>query len=165
MLGLLRVADMRQISRQVWACRGLPGVWLRGGHFQMLALMPLQSIITERRAHVRQPLRTSAALLLGDGRILLARTIDVGARGAAVVADVDPGEAAEVLLKVRLPARSHGSRLFEAPGKVVNTVFSGREAGFRLSLQFGALDAQASQTLQSFLSKEPVQGIAFVRWY
>jgi hypothetical protein len=126
--------------------------------------MRLQSVITERRAHVRQPLRTSAALLLADGQILLARTLDVGAEGAAVVADVDPGEAAEVLLKLRLPARPHGSRLFEGPGQVVNTVFAGREAGFRVSLQFGRLDAQASGALHGFLSREPVQGLVFARW-
>ena len=37
----------------------------------------LQTVITERRAHVRQPLRTSAALVLPDGRLLLARTLDI----------------------------------------------------------------------------------------
>jgi hypothetical protein len=124
----------------------------------------MQSVITERRAHIRQPLRTSAALLLGDGRILLARTLDIGLEGAAVVTDLDPGDVVDVMLKIRLPARPRGSRLFEGPGRVVHSVLAGRETGFRLSLQFGRLDAQASKALNAFLSREPVAGLQFVRW-
>jgi c-di-GMP-binding flagellar brake protein YcgR len=124
----------------------------------------LQSVITERRAHARQPLRTSAALLLPLGRMVLARTLDIGAEGAAVVADLNPGEAAPLAIKLRLPARPQGSQLFEAPAHVVHAVLAGREAGFRLSLKFGQLDAEAKKALSGFLSREPVAGLSFVRW-
>ena len=124
----------------------------------------LQTVITERRAHVRQPLRTSAALVLPDGRLLIARTLDIGAEGAAVVADIDPGDAETLTVKIRLPARPSGSRLFQAKGRVVARVLTGREVGFRLSLQFDALGVNASRALAGFLARDPVAGLSFVRW-
>jgi hypothetical protein len=96
--------------------------------------------------------------------MVLARTLDIGAEGAAVVADLNPGEAAPLAIKLRLPTRPQGSRLFEAPAHVVHAVLAGKEAGFRLSLQFGRLDAESKKALSGFLSREPVAGLSFVRW-
>jgi len=124
----------------------------------------LQTVITERRAHVRQPLRTSAALILPDGRLMLARTLDIGAEGAAIVADVDPGHASVLTVKIRLPVRPAGSRLFQARGQVIASVLTGREDGFRLSLKFDALGVNASRALAGYLARDPVAGLSFVRW-
>ena len=124
----------------------------------------LQRVITERRAHVRQPLRTSAALILSDGRLMIARTLDIGAEGAAIVADVDPGSASMLTVKIRLPARPQGSRLFQARGRVIASVLTGREDGFRLSVKFDALGVNASRALAGYLARDPVGGLSFVRW-
>ncbi len=66
--------------------------------------------------------------------------------------------------KIRLPARPTGSRLFQAKGRVVARVLTGREVGFRLSLQFDALGVNASRALAGFLARDPVAGLSFVRW-
>jgi hypothetical protein len=47
---------------------------------------------------------------------------------------------------------------------VVARVLTGREVGFRLSLQFDALGVNASRALAGFLARDPVAGLSFVRW-
>ena len=95
---------------------------------------------------------------------MIARTLDIGAEGAAIVADVDPGSASMLTVKIRLPARPQGSRLFQARGRVIASVLTGREDGFRLSLKFDTLGVNASRALAGYLARDPVAGLSFVRW-
>lgn len=93
-----------------------------------------------------------------------ARTLDIGAEGAAIVADVDLGDAAVLTVKIRLPVWPAGTRLFQARGRVIASVLAGREDGFRLSLKFDTLSVSASRALAGYLSRDPVAGLSFVRW-
>ena len=119
--------------------------------------------ITPAIAILGAQLRAQYRLKLPDA-LQLACTLDIGAEGAAIVADVDPGSASMLTVKIRLPARPAGSRLFQARGRVIASVLTGREDGFRLSLKFDALGVNASRALAGYLARDPVAGLSFVRW-
>ncbi|MBL8345468.1 MAG: PilZ domain-containing protein [Rubrivivax sp.] len=108
-------------------------------------------IINDRRAHDRHPFRTSAALVMSDGRVLQARTLDVGKGGAGVVVDVSLPVDAGLTIRMNLPARPTGSALFEARATVVSCSLAGSEGGFRIGLQFGTLEASALAALKGVL--------------
>jgi len=110
-----------------------------------------RTIITDRRAHDRHPFRTSAVLVLPDGRSVQARTLDIGKGGAGVVTDINAPIDIELTLRMSLPARPAGSALFEARATVVNCSLAGSEGGFRIGLQFGTLQPSALAALKGVL--------------
>jgi PilZ domain len=107
-----------------------------------------KTVIADRRGHDRHPFRTSALLILPDGRAVPARTLDIGKGGAGVVTDINPAIDSELTVRMSLPARPSGSAVFEARATVVNCSLTGSEGGFRIGLQFGTLPAPALAALQ-----------------
>lgn len=108
-------------------------------------------LVPERRAHPRHPLRTSATIVLADGRMVDARTLDIGKGGTGVVAGINPPLGSSFGLRMSLPVHPKGNALFEAQVRVANCVLDGVEGGFRLGLEFLALTPQARSVLERAL--------------
>lgn len=85
---------------------------------------------------------------LADNTVVSARTLDISAAGAAVVCDLNVKVGATVKLRARIPARPSGSLPFLAKASVVNCTLAASEGGFRLGLEFQALDADAQASLK-----------------
>lgn len=117
------------------------------------AIMALQklTVISDRRGHERQAFRTDALLTLPGGRNVLAQTLDVGMGGAAVVTDVNPPIGAPLTIRMSMPARPSGQKIFQAQARVANATLSGTDGGFRLGLQFESLDSEAQAALKGVL--------------
>jgi c-di-GMP-binding flagellar brake protein YcgR len=105
----------------------------------------------DRRSGDRYAIRTAALLGLPDGRIVDARSLDVGLGGAGVVSDLNLPVGTAVALRLSLPDNAGGRAVFEATAKVVNCTLAGRDGGFRLGLQFDPLSAAASAVLGALL--------------
>lgn len=109
-------------------------------------------IQSERRAYPRHPLRTQAMVVLGEGRLLEARTLDIGKGGMALVTGINAPVGSQFGVRMTLPVHPKGNALFEARVRVANCVLDGVEGGFRLGLEFLALDAAAKSVLERALA-------------
>lgn len=114
-------------------------------------MKPFPVVASERRAHDRHPLRTSATLQFASGPPQAARTLDIGRGGMGIVAGLNPPLGTELEVRLRLPVRPKGNAELVARARVVNSVLAGSEDGFRLGLQFSAMDAEAKSVLARFL--------------
>jgi c-di-GMP-binding flagellar brake protein YcgR len=108
--------------------------------------------ISDRRAHDRHPFRTEVILNFADGRRVVGQTLDIGQGGAGVVCDINAVVGWTVRLRLRVPAQTTGSHLFEADAEVVNSILARRDGGFRLGLEFRPLSAAADAALKDYLA-------------
>lgn len=104
--------------------------------------------ISDRRAHERHAIRTAAQISLPNGRLVPARTLDVGVGGAGVVCDLNLPVGTALAVRMKLPARPSGSVVFEASAVTKNCTFSNSDDGFRLGLEFESLSAAAMDALK-----------------
>ncbi len=109
-------------------------------------------ITAERRAYPRHPLRTHAVLILADGRQIEARTLDVGKGGMAIVSNSNPPIGSTFGIRVTLPTHPRGNAVFEARVRVANSVLDGAESGFRIGIEFLALEPAARAVLERALA-------------
>lgn len=107
--------------------------------------------IVERRAHARYPIHTSSTLCLHDGRAVPARTLDIGWAGSAVVCDLNLRVGTTLVMRMTLPARPSGNRLFETRATVRYVTLAGSDGGFRVGLEFSPLSRAATAALQGLL--------------
>ena len=114
-------------------------------------MKPTTQVISDRRAHDRHPLRTDISLRTADGRQFPGRMMDIGKGGMAVVIDINPPMGSPFTVGARVPVRPGGSAIFEAPVSVASCVLAVNDGGFRVGLQFGALDAKAQDVLKRCL--------------
>jgi hypothetical protein len=105
--------------------------------------------ISNRRSGDRVALRASAVLGLSDGRVIPARTLDIGKGGAGVVCDLNLIVGAVVSIRMNLPSNSPVGAVFEATATVANCTLSNKDGGFRLGLQFNPLSAAAASALRA----------------
>lgn len=113
--------------------------------------LPKPTVISDRRGHQRHAFHTDAVLTLPDGRALVAQTLDVGMGGAAVVTDINPPIGFELTIRMSMPARPKGSKVFEARASVANCILAGGDGGFRVGLQFKPLTPEAVLALKGLL--------------
>lgn len=111
-----------------------------------------QSHPSDRRKIDRQPFRTAATLGLPDGRVIAARTLDIGMGGAGVVCDLNIPVGTLIVTVMRMPARPSGSALFEALASVASCTLAGSESGFRVGLEFNSLSSAAKSALAGVLN-------------
>jgi hypothetical protein len=113
--------------------------------------MKPNTTISDRRAHDRYPLRTDVMLQSADGRQFPGRMLDIGKGGMAVVIDINPDIGTRFVVRARLPVRPGGNAAFEAPISVASSVLAVSDGGFRVGVQFGALDAKTQDVLKRCL--------------
>ena len=108
--------------------------------------------ISDRRAHTRHAFRTDVLVLMPGGRQGIGQALDIGRGGMAIVADINPTVGSGMAIHLTLPARPSGSAVFEARVLVANCVLDGAEGGFRIGLQFLALEPAVKLALANFLA-------------
>lgn len=105
----------------------------------------------ERRQHARVVLRSTAYLLLSGHSPIEVRTFDIGIGGIGIVAPANPPANLSCTIRVTIPVKPQGSTSFEVQAKVVNSVLSGSEDGFRVGLQFINLSSTAESAILRLL--------------
>ncbi|MCX9157363.1 PilZ domain-containing protein [Niveibacterium sp. 24ML] len=107
---------------------------------------------SDRRQNERKPLRTTSYLRLPGSRPTAVRSVDISLGGMSIIATANPPSKTSCVLRVGLPAGAQGIKLVEVEAKVLHSVFSGREDGFKVGLSFVNLGAEARQAISSYLS-------------
>lgn len=105
----------------------------------------------ERRTHGRHAIHTEVILDLADSRRLVGRTLDVGKGGMGIVADINPPYGSTFKVRVLLPTRPRGAGIFEAEVRAVNSIYTSRDGGFRIGVQFVKVSPEAEDVLNRFL--------------
>lgn len=105
----------------------------------------------DRRITERRLLRTNATVILGASHAFTVRTIDVSTGGMGIVAQANPRPGTMLAIRFVLPLRPTGQMQFEAKARVVHSVFSSSEAGFKVGLSFVDLTPDAAAGVASFL--------------
>ena len=105
----------------------------------------------ERRLAARQVLRTKAQLLLPQGLVMDARTLNISTTGMAIVTDGPIVAGTTLTLRCHLLVNGTRSELI-TPVRVVHSVFSNSDGGFVLGLVFGAQSADAARLFAAALT-------------
>ena len=105
----------------------------------------------ERRAVDRKPLRTNATVIVGQAQAFEVRTIDVSPGGMGFVAQANPRPGMVLAIRFLIPIRPVGQAPFEAKARVVHSVYSSAEAGFKVGLSFIEVGPEANAALMRFL--------------
>lgn len=105
----------------------------------------------DRREAVRRPLRTHAMVLLPGQPGRLGRTIDVSETGVCVaLADYLP-QGTECLVGFELPDKHGSRRRVQSKAKVVHSVLSGQNEGFKIGMRLVTPADELVLALQSFV--------------
>lgn len=94
----------------------------------------------ERRKFTRRALRVAATVTLSNAQTFQVRTLDIGLGGMAIVASANPKPGVTFNIRLSVPL-GHEAEAFEAKVRVVHSIFSSAESGFKIGLKF----VQASQ--------------------
>ncbi|MDG0856928.1 PilZ domain-containing protein [Roseateles puraquae] len=90
----------------------------------------------ERRTAERKGLRTRATLLLGQTQAFEVRTLDLASGGMGIVAQANPRPGTVMVIRFQLPIKPMGYVPIEARARVVHSVYSASEQGFKIGLAF-----------------------------
>jgi c-di-GMP-binding flagellar brake protein YcgR len=90
----------------------------------------------ERRKSERRGLRTTATILLGQTHSFEVRTVDISATGMGIVASANPKPGTVLDIRFSIPFPPNGQLPFESKARVVHSVFSSNESGFKIGLTF-----------------------------
>jgi len=111
----------------------------------------MSSFDAERRRAERKVLRTNALVILSNAQPFEVRTIDLSAGGMSIVASANPKSGTVLNIRFSVPLRTGGHTLFEAKARVIHTVFSSVESGFKIGLSFTVLPPVAASAVLQFL--------------
>ncbi len=106
----------------------------------------------DRRKVQRKPLRVKADVILAAGQSYEVRTIDISAEGVGIVASANPRLGTPFDLRFSIPLKPTGSAAVAARAKVIHSVLSRDEAGFKIGLKFVSPDAQLTAAIRQFLA-------------
>jgi PilZ domain len=98
-------------------------------------------------------MRSTAQVLVPGAQPVAVRTTDLSPNGLGIVAPVNPPQGLEILLKVAIPKRPAGHHVIEVRARVMHSVFSRRDDGFRIGLALVAPSLEASKVIVDFLNR------------
>jgi len=107
---------------------------------------------SDRRAHDRRPLRIAARVLLPNDQSFEVRTLDIGAGGMGIVAGANPKPGTTFAIQFNLPAKTGPATPLQVRVKVANSVLGGDQGGFKIGLQFLALDPVSERVIRQFVT-------------
>ena len=113
--------------------------------------MDLPDQTDNRRTADRRALRTSAHIELPGGQYVEVYTVDISTTGIAFIASASPRIGTSFTLSFPVPEKPKGQILCEVRVKVVNSVFSSREGGFRIGVIFTNLDPIVATSIKQFI--------------
>jgi c-di-GMP-binding flagellar brake protein YcgR len=105
----------------------------------------------ERRTAERKGLRVKATVILGQAQAFEVRTLDLSATGMGIVAQANPKPGMILVVRFLIPLRPSGYSPFEAKARVVHSVFSSAESGFKVGLSFTELSPASAAAALRFL--------------
>lgn len=105
----------------------------------------------ERRTAERKGLRTRATILLGQTQAFEVRTLDLAAGGMGIVAQANPRPGTLMMIRFQLPIKPVGYTPVEARAKVVHSVYSASEQGFKIGLAFIELRPDVAAAVQRYV--------------
>ncbi len=110
------------------------------------------AINTERRREQRRILRTAAFILLPQRQPIEVRTADISLGGMGIITPASPPPKITFGVRLALPNRTGGTSPFEAQVKVMNSIYSSAEGGFKVGVSFVDLPAPLTAALKTYLS-------------
>lgn len=105
----------------------------------------------ERRRAVRKMIRTRVTLTQGENQFSV-QSFDVSIGGIGLILPINPPYGLIVSLRFVIPKKPRGTALVEATGKVVHSIFSADEDGFKVGVNFTSLNDASKAALIGFLS-------------
>jgi len=111
----------------------------------------MSALDEERRKTERKALRARATVILGQTQGFEVRTLDVSVGGMAIVAQANPPPGVVLSIRFMMPLKPSGYAPFEARARVVHSVFSSAESGFKVGLSFIDLPADAVAAVNRYL--------------
>lgn len=103
-----------------------------------------------RRRSDRKVLRTQAYVSLPGHPPFTVRTLDISSGGMAIVASANPKPGTSFTIQFTIPVKPKGGAPFTATAKVVHSVFSSGEDGFKVGLAFTNLDPPSASAILQF---------------
>lgn len=90
--------------------------------------------------------------MLGQTHTFEVRTIDLSAGGMGIVASANPRPGTVLSIRFAVPLGSRGQAMFESKARVVHSVFSSAESGFKVGLSFVELPPTSAAVAIQYLS-------------
>ena len=106
---------------------------------------------SERRKSVRRVLRTTAVVILNESQTFEVRTVDVSINGMAIVAPANPKPGVVFYIRFKVPLKNKGYENFESKARVVHSIYSSSESGFKIGLNFIQLPQNFATLLEKFI--------------
>lgn len=105
----------------------------------------------ERRRDERRMFRGGALWAPVGMAPMQARTIDLSASGIALVSPLNPQVGARCRVHFNLPLRDGSSLTVDTSARIARASFSAAEDGFRVGIEFDALDSELQRALKRFV--------------
>lgn len=114
----------------------------------------------ESRKHLRHSRQLRAAIICeGSGKPVKAygKTLDVSASGASIVTDCNLAnlQPVTVCLLIHPGDQINPPVIVEARSRIVFSIFSGRQGGFRISVEFVKIEGDGAKILQKMMAASP----------
>ena len=105
----------------------------------------------ERRRAFRKMIRTRVTITQGENQFT-AQSFDLSSGGIGLILPINPPYGLMLSLRFVVPKKPRGTALVEAAGKVVHSIFSADEGGFKVGVNFTSLNDASKAALIGFLS-------------
>jgi c-di-GMP-binding flagellar brake protein YcgR len=105
----------------------------------------------ERRLAARKIIRTRATVVLSGKFTFEVRTLDISVGGMCIVAAANPIPGTPMQISCQIPVTGMGPVQIEAHAKVMHSVFSGDEEGFKIGLSFTEISPQCKDAIAKFV--------------
>lgn len=120
----------------------------------------------ENRKHPRTLVHWRCAIVTetnGQRLTTQGMTNDISPEGVSVIChrNISPSHVVTVYLLIHTGDEDNPEVVFEAQGKVMNNVLSGKQGGFRLGIQFGKFVGESKNILQKYMPKSAGYGAAY----
>lgn len=111
----------------------------------------------EKRRYERCMLRTKATIILSSGQEIEVPTIDISRGGVGIIASVNPPMGAQFNFRVPLMLKPKGLVLVESHVIVMHSILAGSAGGFKVGLQFVALNESLKSAIDAFIQQSPLR--------
>ena len=107
--------------------------------------------LDDRREAPRRVLRRPASMVLPGNQLVQARALDISRSGMAIVAPANPPVGMACGLRIALPARDGTPQEIEPRVKVIQSLWSAIDNGFKVGLRFQELSPELQRLIREFV--------------
>lgn len=98
-------------------------------------------------------MRSQAVVVLPGPREFPVRTVDISATGLGIVAAANPSVGTTFAIRFALPLKGKTPAVHEASARVVHSVFSSDEDGFKIGLLFTQLTPSCAAAIVQYIGE------------